>query len=609
MTAHRIAFRPGRNALILGMMVVRLCAQAEGTFRWPIGSTVVERGFVESSPAVRVADDGTTTIYVGVEADTRPAAGHLIALNRDGSIKWDFPTLEKANPVDSGVASSPALAADGTIYFGCQSGKFYALNPSGAKIWDGDLGAPIYSSPALGPDGTIYIVSGDFVLHALSSGGREKWRHAAGFGFDASPGLGADGTIYVGSWDGKYYALNPDGTEKWRVSTGVDNVSSPAVGADGTIYFTSFDGRLFAMAPTDGAIKWTFRADGQIAAAPVIAADNTIYFGDLKGMFYALNPDSTVKWKDARIGYAIVSTAAVGGDGTIIFGAYDGRVHALQPDGLDKWKTPATGDIILSSPVIAPDGSIYVGSEDGKVYAINGAGSPLSTFSSWSMLHHDALHSGRTRATGGGAYLINLSTRAQAGAGANLIAGFVVRGSAAKKFLLRAVGPSLAPFNVPLTLTDPAIELKSLGAPIAANDNWSSTAENFFAVREALTRVGTFELQSGGKDAALVATLPPTDYTAIVTAADGGTGVALVEVYDAEVAAGGARLINLSTRAPAGNGANVLTAGLVIGGGGPLRVLVRAIGPGLLQFGVQFSVAALHRASLRWQHETQAIAR
>jgi len=79
------------------------------------------------------------------------------------------------------------------------------------------------------------------------------------------------------------------------------------------------------------------------------------------------------------------------------------------------------------------------------------------------MFNHDAAHSGRTNPAAAGAYLINLSTLAQAGANANLIAGFVVQGSASKRFLIRGVGPTLAHFSVGGPLADPAVSLVSAG--------------------------------------------------------------------------------------------------------------------------------------------------
>ena len=604
MRALRIATWPGCAALLLVFFTGPLPAQsqAEGKIFW----SYTAGSIVDSSPAVAVGSDGKVVIYAGAEDLTNPRQGRLVALNPDGSDKWPAPgrtfeTLDKTNPVDSGVFSAPTIGADGTIYFGCDNGKLFALNPNLSEQWELPVGSPIGSSPALGPDGTIYVMSVDFVLHAISpTNHTEMWRRSSGSGvngFEASPAVAADGTIYFASADGDIFALRPDNSEKWpHIAAGVLVYSSPAIVSDGTVYFTSYtDGRLLAVSP-DGVIKWTFQASGVIAASPVTAADGTIYFGDGNGVFYAVNPDGSPKWPNPpNIGVPILSTAAVRADGTIIFGAHDHFLHALNPDGSEKWKTELKkpqrdGDVILSSPVIAPDGTIYVGSEDGNVYAVYGNGSPLSTFAGWPMLHHDVTHTARAQAATTGGFLINLSTLAQAGGSSPLIVGFVIQGQTPKRFLIRAVGPTLgaAPFNVPNMLADPAVSVvfAPTGAEVASNNDWSDPdhQDNFLQVTAFTSN--TFSLQAGFKDAAVAPSLPPGRYSAVVKPTDGGTGLALVEVYDAEVASSGSRLINLSTRAQSGSGAGVLTAGLVVGGQGTLRVLLRAIGPGLAQFGV-----------------------
>ena len=584
-------------AFAFAFVAKQLNGQTEGTFRWPKGLTLsnsTQPDEVYSSPAVKIEADGSTTIYVGIRRFTYPQGGALFALKSDGSLKWPVPfeTLSKTNPVDSGVFSSPAVGLDGTIYFGSDNGSFYAINGDGSKKWERNVGAPIGSSPVLGPspDNVIYIMSGDFVLHAFTPAGEEKWKHgAAGYVFENSPAVDADGMIYCAAYDGSLLALNPgDGSVKWSKAANMSVFSSPAIATDGTVYFTSYDdGRLLAVSP-NGEIKWTFPAAGAIAASPSIGADGTIYFGDGEGLFYAINPDGTQKWAAPKdIGAAIVSTAAVRGDGTIIFGANDQCVHALNLDGSIKWTSPPTDDAIISSPVIAPDGTIYVGSTDGKLYAIYGNGSPLSTYASWPMFHRDIAHSAQARPTSRNAYLVNLATRAQAGSNANLIVGFVVQGAALKNFLVRAVGPALAQFNVQNPLADPtlALHIAPSGATFTSNDNWSGDSR-FPDVVAATGAAGAFALPFGSADSALAVLLAPANYTGTVGSADGGAGIALAEIYDADPGSSSARLVNLSTRGRVGVGDGVLIAGLVIGGNGTLRVLIRGVGPGLAQFNV-----------------------
>lgn len=128
--------------------------------------------------------------------------------------------------------------------------------------------------------------------------------------------------------------------------------------------------------------------------------------------------------------------------------------------------------------------------------------------------------------------LVNLAARARVGVGADvLIPGFVVQGSAPKTLLVRAVGPGLAAFGVEGTLADPRLRIYRGEQLLHENDNWqqSSTADQVVA---AGALVGAFALPAGSRDAALLVTLPPGAYTAQISGVDGGSGVALVEVYE-----------------------------------------------------------------------------
>ncbi len=133
----------------------------------------------------------------------------------------------------------------------------------------------------------------------------------------------------------------------------------------------------------------------------------------------------------------------------------------------------------------------------------------------------------------GGGMLANLSARARVtGAGGELIAGFVVRGDAAMTLLIRAVGPALRAFGVGDALAAPRLTLvQDDGTVLGENRGWS-VAPNALDVREAARRSGAFALPALSADAALLVTLPPGAYTALISPADDGQGVALVEVYE-----------------------------------------------------------------------------
>jgi hypothetical protein len=131
--------------------------------------------------------------------------------------------------------------------------------------------------------------------------------------------------------------------------------------------------------------------------------------------------------------------------------------------------------------------------------------------------------------------MINISTRSLVGTGQSIqIAGFVVGGTQPKSILIRASGPALAPFGVSGTLPDPTLKLfDSSGSVLAQNTGWGGSA-NASAIRAAAAHVGAFAWTSGSADSAILVTLSPGAYTAQVSSAPGDTGVALVEVYDAD---------------------------------------------------------------------------
>ncbi len=186
--------------------------------------------------------------------------------------------------------------------------------------------------------------------------------------------------------------------------------------------------------------------------------------------------------------------------------------------------------------------------------------------------------------------LANLSVRTQAGTGdATLIAGFALGGgtssTATKPLLVRAIGPTLSVFGVTGTLADPVVEIAPLGAAkIAENDNWSGTA----ALKNAFASTGAFPLAPDtSRDAALLFSPTSGAYTATVS---GGTGIALLEVYDAGTG-NSPRLTNVSARTNAGTGADALIVGFVVNGTLPKKLLIRAAGPTLAVFGVDNTLA------------------
>lgn len=165
-----------------------------------------------------------------------------------------------------------------------------------------------------------------------------------------------------------------------------------------------------------------------------------------------------------------------------------------------------------------------------------------------------------------------------------MIGGFILNGNASKKVIIRAIGPSLSQSGITDFLADPLLELRdSVGSLILTNDNWRDVQET--------------QIQSSGLapqddlESAIVATLQPGSYTAIVRGTDGVQGLGLVEVYDVQQGTD-SKLVNISTRGRVQIGNKVMIGGFILGGSSEnTKIMVRAIGPSLTQQGVSGALA------------------
>lgn len=308
------------------------------------------------------------------------------------------PLILRGNPLFGfQLFSSPARAADGTIYVGSTDGTLYALDSNGTIKWQYVTGDQIVASPAIGSDGTVYIGSADRQLYAINPNGTLQWVYPTKAVLTSSPALAADGTIYVAGTNldqsiicgeafhpvqlSTFYAVHPSGTSKWSLTLSGPVNSSPAIADDGTIYIGSA-GHL----ATPPGISFD-RINPCDPTTPIPPSD-VVPFVPVNGHIYAINPDGTIKWDFKALGN-VDSSAAIGADGTIYIGsdyarwgystAFDvveigslttGFLYAINPDGTLKWFTDLFGDV-KSSPAIGSDGTIYVGSDKGDVFALN----------------------------------------------------------------------------------------------------------------------------------------------------------------------------------------------------------------------------------------------
>lgn len=175
-------------------------------------------------------------------------------------------------------------------------------------------------------------------------------------------------------------------------------------------------------------------------------------------------------------------------------------------------------------------------------------------------------------------HLVNLSTRGQVQTGDGvMIAGFVISGASPKTVLIRAVGPNLTNYGVSGVLADPKLDLYSGQTVIASNDDWQSAANAAEINATSLAPVNA-------KESAILSSLNPGAYTAIVSGVSNSTGVAIVEVY--EIDHPEIPLSNFSAREQVLTGDKVMIGGFIIAGSSPQTVLIRAGGPSLSAYNV-----------------------
>ncbi len=185
--------------------------------------------------------------------------------------------------------------------------------------------------------------------------------------------------------------------------------------------------------------------------------------------------------------------------------------------------------------------------------------------------------------------IVNLSTRGFVGTGHEiLIAGYGIRGTDTMKIMTRSVGPKLGDLQVSNTLGNPVMSVRQLplDEEIVRNDDWSQVlTEEELSNFEGGT--GAFSISSSLKESVVVRDYTPGLYTALLSDTDGGTGVAMLELYRIEEAtAGDAQLINISTRGYVGQGDSVMIGGFVIIGEVEMDLLIRGVGPALQNQGI-----------------------
>jgi hypothetical protein len=544
-------------------------AGAAARFSAPIGVAIDKSGNVYVADSGnhlirKVTPSGSVTTLAGAVPDTFGATpvpvdgtgsaarfGDLWGIAVDGSgnaYATDDDTIRKITPGGVVTTLAGAAAVGGSADGAGSAARFNS--PSNLAV---DGSGNIYVADS---DGTIRKVTPAGVVTTLA-GTAGRFGSADGTGgaaqFSQTDGVAVDGSgmVYV--------------TDDWggRVRTGGCTVRriSPA----GVV--TTLAGKADVQGSADGAgIAARFGGAGGIA----VDSSGNIYVADtLNGTIRKGVPDEAPYIQVAPVD----QTVALGGTAVFSVAATGGAPLSYQWSLNGSAIPGATGAAYtLANAQLSGAGSY-------SVTVTNASGSATSSSANLNVAPGVSA-----------ARLVNISTRAQVGTGAGiLIPGFVIVGSGVETLLIRADGPALAPFGVTGVLSQPSLGVfDSAGNLIASNTVWGSNVSPD-QIAGVAASVGAFALAQGSADCALIVNLPAGAYTVQVSGVNSTTGIALAEVY--EVSSSGTRLINISTRAQAGTGANIIIPGVVVAGAGAEQLLVRADGPALAQFGVSGGLA------------------
>lgn len=305
---------------------------ADGALRWSFDTG----GAIWAAPAI----GPTGALIVGSDADA------VFAVDPDGRALWRYgtaPPRAKGDRPEAGrydADTAPAVLPDGRIVVACGP-RLVALRPDGGGAeWElspGRGGEKIFSSPALGRDGTLYFGTQGDRFYAVDGHARVLWAVEAGGDVDATPAVGDDGTVYFGSDDGWVRAVAPGGALAWRAPLGGPVRAPLAVGSDGTVFASTYGEEPF-LAALDGATgreKWRFRtARGEgafygIQSGALVDSEGYVYFGGRDRCVYCLSPRGELVWRH-ETGDQVDAGPVLGPDGTLYVGSDDGKLYAFR---------------------------------------------------------------------------------------------------------------------------------------------------------------------------------------------------------------------------------------------------------------------------------------
>ncbi|HEY2102291.1 MAG TPA: delta-60 repeat domain-containing protein [Chthoniobacterales bacterium] len=488
--------------------------------------------------------------------------------------------------------------------------------------------------PGTGPDGEIFaavlqpdgrvVIAGSFTMFNGVPRNRVARLNANGsvdstFGFTnginntpASLALQDDGRIVVGGQFSQVDLVQRFNLARLNTDGTVDLTFDPGNGPNGTVNAIAIqrDGRIviggtfigyngfarggIARVLSNGSLDLTFDSGtgtgGSVFAlalqlnGQIVLGGRFVQYSGINRTFIArVNADGSLDAGFNPIPNDWIQTLALQANGGILLGGFFTNINGTGRNRIARLNADGSLDFTFD-PGAGFAGSLTNDATQIRSLALQRSDRIVAggAFTTYNNVSRDNI----TRIFGGTPALQNISARAHVFTGDPvLIGGFIIEGADSKTVLIRGIGPSLSSFGISMPLANPILELHDhTGALIASNDNWKDTQESQIAA--------TGLSPSNDLESALLVTLSPGAYTAVVQGVAMTTGPGLVEIFDLDQNAN-AELTNLSARAFAGTGDDVLIGGIIIRGraDSSARILVRATGPSLAGSGVSGSLS------------------
>jgi len=516
------------------------CLNSDGSQAY----TISTGGEIYSSAAITA--DGSAVFGSG--------DGKLYKVSKNQTIAFTYNTAN-----GDGIYSSPTVLSDGSIIFGANDGQLYQISNTGTYLNSWTTGASILSSPVVsqgrivfgGIDHEVYTIQNNATLASTpwptfrgnsAHTGRVKTQQLAPVMRAVTPSQ-----TYA---DGAQVMLRAiiDGagpmTYTWTFNGNVIGVVDSSLGFN---MGSSLAG-IYTVTATN--------SYGSVTSAPIVVTEGAVAppidTGSGPGRIINL---SARAYAGTGANTLIVGLVIGPGNGTKPI-LVRGVGPSLQARGVttfiddpalnlysgstvinsnDNWTTDL--NVAALSPQVgaaafttAKDAALVANLTPGNytAHVVNGANSAGAAGVALA-----EFYDGSSSIDSETPLLRNISARAHVGQGDQvLIVGFIIGGSTPVKVLIRGLGPQLTHQSVPNVIADPTMRLvnQADGSTVQTNDNWGD-AINAAEIQATFSQVGATQLDAGSKDAAILTTLAPGAYTAVISGVNGATGVGLAELF------------------------------------------------------------------------------